>query len=86
MDKALSLLQKFAIDARSGKISKDRLRFGAPWKHPPPASNTELLSQWAKLQLLDFVQSLVSTEFGVTFLHDFNIINFSFFFFSPYKM
>lgn len=70
MDKALSLLQKFAIDARSGKISKDRLRFGAPWRHPPSASNSELLSQWAKLQLLDFVQSLVSTEFGINYLAD----------------
>ncbi|XP_074365551.1 uncharacterized protein LOC141706668 [Apium graveolens] len=70
MDKALSLLQKFAVDARSGKVSKDKLRFGAPWRHPPPASNTESLTQWAKLQLLDFVQSLVSTEFGINYLAD----------------
>lgn len=75
MDKALSLVEKFAVDARSGKIPNDRLRFGAPWRHPPPASSTELLSRWAKLQLLDFVQSLVSTEFGVIFLFDFNDIN-----------
>ncbi|KAL1818068.1 hypothetical protein ACET3Z_020642 [Daucus carota] len=70
MDKALSLVEKFAVDARSGKIPNDRLRFGAPWRHPPPASSTELLSRWAKLQLLDFVQSLVSTEFGINYLAD----------------
>lgn len=62
MDEALLLLQKFAIDARSGKISKDRLRFGAPWRHPPKSDNLHL---WAKVQLMDFVQSLVSAEFGV---------------------
>lgn len=68
MDRALEILQKFAIDVRSGKVSKDKLRFGAPWRHPPrtddPTSNVE----WAKLQLMDFVQSLVNTEFGVSLL------------------
>ncbi|CAA2938737.1 Hypothetical predicted protein [Olea europaea subsp. europaea] len=67
MDEALLLLQKFAIDARSGKISKDRLRFGAPWRHPPKSDNLHL---WAKVQLMDFVQSLVSAEFGVNYLAD----------------
>lgn len=71
MDKALSILQKFASDARSGKISKDRLRFGAPWKHPPLRDSSALDSQWAKLQLMDFIQSLVNAEFGVNFLLDF---------------
>ena len=68
MDRALDILQKFAVDVRAGKVSKDKLRFGAPWRHPPrtddPTSNVE----WAKLQLMDFVQSLVNTEFGVSFL------------------
>lgn len=68
MDKALSLLQKFANDARNGKIPKDRLRFGAPWRHPPRTDNPALRLEWAKLQLMDFVQSLVDTEFGVFFL------------------
>lgn len=77
MDKALSLLQKFAIDARSGRISQDRLRFGAPWRHPPPTNNPTLLLEWAKIQLLDFVQSLVSAEFGVPSLHNFFDLIFS---------
>ena len=67
MDKASSILQKFAIDAQSGRIPKDRLRFGAPWRHPPRTDNPKLRLQWAKLQLMDFIQSLVSTEFGVHF-------------------
>ncbi|KAK4279159.1 hypothetical protein QN277_016909 [Acacia crassicarpa] len=70
MDRALEILQKFAIDVRAGKVSKDKLRFGAPWRHPPrtddPTSNVE----WAKLQLMDFVQSLVNTEFGFNYLAD----------------
>ncbi|KAG5545638.1 hypothetical protein RHGRI_017950 [Rhododendron griersonianum] len=70
MDKALSLLQKFANDARNGKIPKDRLRFGAPWRHPPRTDNPALRLEWAKLQLMDFVQSLVNTEFGVNYLAD----------------
>ncbi|KAL6316009.1 hypothetical protein AAG906_015425 [Vitis piasezkii] len=35
MDKALKLLEKFAVDARIGRIPEDRLCFGAPWRHPP---------------------------------------------------
>ncbi|KAL0452050.1 UNVERIFIED_CONTAM: hypothetical protein Slati_1183100 [Sesamum latifolium] len=66
MDKALLLLEKFAIDAQSGKVSKDRLRFGAPWRHPPKTD----IQSWAKIQLIDFVQSLVSAEFGVNYLAD----------------
>ncbi|CAL5342363.1 unnamed protein product [Camellia sinensis] len=70
MDKALSLLQRFANDARNGKISKDRLRFGAPWRHPPRTDNPALCLEWAKLQLMDFIQSLVNAEFGVNYLAD----------------
>lgn len=70
IDKTLSLLQKFAVDAQSGKISKDRLRFGAPWRHPPRTDNPTLCLEWAKLQLIDFLQSLVNTEFGVNYLAD----------------
>ena len=39
MDKALSLLQKFANYTQNGKIPKDRLQFGAPWRHPPRTDN-----------------------------------------------
>lgn len=70
MDKALSILQKFAVDARCGRISKDKLRFGAPWRHPPRTDNLTACLDWAKLQLIDFVQSFVNTEFGVNYLAD----------------
>ena len=68
MNRALEILQKFANDARAGKISKDKLRFGAPWRHPPQTDDPTSNMEWAKLQLMDFVQSLVNTEFGVNFL------------------
>lgn len=70
MDKALEFLQKFAKDAKSGKIPKDRLRFGSPWKHPSKLDDPTQCQQWAKLQLVDFVQSLINTEFGVNYLGD----------------
>ncbi|KAK9285425.1 hypothetical protein L1049_024618 [Liquidambar formosana] len=70
MEKALTLLQKFAVDARSGRISEDKLRFGAPWRHPPRTDNPTLCLEWAKLQLIDFVQSLDNAEFGVNYLAD----------------
>ncbi|XP_031406498.1 uncharacterized protein LOC116215068 isoform X2 [Punica granatum] len=70
LDRALKIIQKFATDAQSGRISKDRLRFGAPWRHPPRAADLNQSLGWAKLQLLDFVQSLVNTEFGVNYLAD----------------
>lgn len=68
MDRALALLQKFAADARNGKISKDKLRFGAPWRHPPKTADPTMSIEWAKIQLMDFVQSLVNTDFGVSSL------------------
>ncbi|XP_039159969.1 uncharacterized protein LOC104424723 isoform X1 [Eucalyptus grandis] len=70
MDKALKILQKFAADVRCGQIPKDRLRFGAPWRHPPSDDNPTLSLEWAKLQLLDFVQSLDNAEFGVNYFAD----------------
>lgn len=68
LDRALEILQNFAIDVRNGKISEDKLRFGAPWRHPPNIDDPKLRTEWAKLQLIDFVQSLVNAEFGVNFL------------------
>ena len=67
MESALSMLQKFASDTHQGKIPKVRLFFGAPWRQPPHAENHQ--SSWAKIQLMDFVQSFANTEFGVIFLH-----------------
>ncbi|XP_061342512.1 uncharacterized protein LOC133288707 [Gastrolobium bilobum] len=72
MDRALEILQKFAIDVCNGKVSKDRLRFGAPWRHPPQTDDTKLRMEWAKLQLMDFLQSLVNTEFGVNYRTDYS--------------
>ncbi|XWS30997.1 hypothetical protein CRYUN_Cryun23aG0039700 [Craigia yunnanensis] len=62
MDKALMLLQKFAIDAQSEKILEDRLHFGAPWRHPPSSEDPTTCMEWAKIQVMDFVQSLVNAE------------------------
>ncbi|KAK9060150.1 hypothetical protein SSX86_020854 [Deinandra increscens subsp. villosa] len=70
MDRALSLLEKFALDAQKGKIPKDKLRFGAPWRHPPNKDDPCLRSEWAKLQLMDFIQCLVDAEFGVNYFAD----------------
>ncbi|CAL0308631.1 unnamed protein product [Lupinus luteus] len=72
MDGALEILQKFAADALKGKVSKDRLRFGAPWRHPPQIDDPKLCMEWAKLQLIDFVQALVNTEFGVNYRTDYS--------------
>ncbi|KAI3992590.1 hypothetical protein MKX01_020882 [Papaver californicum] len=70
MESVLSSLQKFAVDARNGRISKDRLRFGAPWRHPPRTDDRAICVEWAKLQVLDFLQSLVKSEFGYNYLAD----------------
>ncbi|ESW18100.1 hypothetical protein PHAVU_006G013000 [Phaseolus vulgaris] len=72
MDRALEFLQKFAIDVHNGKISEDRLRFGAAWRHPPQIDDPKLHKQWAKLQLMDFVQSLANTEFAVNYRSDYS--------------
>lgn len=65
MESALLIVQKFAFDAYNGKVSEDRLHFGAPWRHPPRTNDPVSSIMWAKIQLIDFVQSLVITEFGV---------------------
>ncbi|KAK3129191.1 hypothetical protein QOZ80_6BG0473350 [Eleusine coracana subsp. coracana] len=70
METALGMLQKFASDAREGKIPENRLSFGAPWRHPPQDENPASSYKWAKIQLMDFVQSFVNTEFGVNYLSD----------------
>ncbi|TKY49968.1 hypothetical protein E2542_SST27419 [Spatholobus suberectus] len=72
LDRALEILQKFAIDVYNGKVSEDKLRFGAPWRHPPQIDDPKLHMEWAKLQLMDFVQSLVNTEFGVNYRSDYS--------------
>ncbi|TVU11192.1 hypothetical protein EJB05_44761 [Eragrostis curvula] len=70
METALGMLQKFASDVRQGKVPENKLSFGAPWRHPPREENPDLSYKWAKIQLMDFVQSFVNTEFGVNYLSD----------------
>ncbi|XP_068657153.1 uncharacterized protein [Aristolochia californica] len=69
MEMALAIVQNFAFDAHSGKIPKDRLRFGSPWRHPPSDNSAEC-AKWAKLQLMDFIHSFINTEFGVNYFAD----------------
>ncbi|XP_021890157.1 LOW QUALITY PROTEIN: uncharacterized protein LOC110808852 [Carica papaya] len=61
MDRALLFLQKFALDAQSGRISKDKLRFGAPWRHPLLTKDPVINREWANILGRDFVQSLIIT-------------------------
>ncbi|KAJ4791924.1 ATP-dependent protease ATPase subunit HslU [Rhynchospora pubera] len=68
MESVLDILRKFASDAHQGKIPENRMFFGAPWRQPPLAENRR--SSWAKIQLMDFVQSYANTEFGVNYLAD----------------
>ncbi|XP_020590373.1 uncharacterized protein LOC110031493 [Phalaenopsis equestris] len=70
MESALAILQKFASDVRSGKIPKEQLHFGAPWRHPPSTDDPVASLKWAKIQLMDFVQSLINAEFGVCIFPD----------------
>lgn len=68
MESALVMLQKFVCDVHDGKIPENRLPFGSPWRHPPRSSDPAVCMEWAKLQLMDFVQSFVNAEFGVRVL------------------
>lgn len=65
MESVLVILQKFASDVRAGTVPIDRLHFGAPWRHPPHTDDPVASLKWAKIQLMDFVQSFVNVEFGV---------------------
>lgn len=65
MESALLIVQKFAFDVYNGKVSENQLHFGAPWRHPPCTDDPVSSIMWAKIQLIDFVQTFVNTEFGV---------------------
>ncbi|KAJ0988159.1 hypothetical protein J5N97_006515 [Dioscorea zingiberensis] len=73
MESALGILQKFAYDVHDGKVPENRLPFGSPWRHPPCSSDPASSLKWAKLQLMDFVQSFVNAEFGVNYLADYSL-------------
>ena len=67
MDSAMDILKKFVDDVRNEKVPESRLRFGTPWRHPPSSHDPSKSHLWAKINLMDFVQSLVNAEFGVIF-------------------
>lgn len=67
IDAALGLLEQFADKARKGAIDSNRLQHGAPWRDFPRNDNKERRQQWARIQLMDFVQAFTDTEFGVQY-------------------
>lgn len=78
MESALDILKKFVDDVRNGKVPDSRLHFGAPWRHPPRSNDPSKSLLWAKINLMDFVQSLVNAHFGVMLCYHFlvcHIIN-----------
>ncbi|CAA7407886.1 unnamed protein product [Spirodela intermedia] len=73
MESALDILKKFVDDVRNGKVPDRRLHFGAPWRHPPRSNDPSKSLLWAKINLMDFVQSLVNAQFGVNYLADYSL-------------
>jgi len=67
MDAALGLLEQFADKATKGDIDSNLLQYGAPWRDFPKNNNQERRQQWAKIQMMDFVQAFANTEFGVRY-------------------
>ncbi len=67
MDAAVALLETFADKAIRGNIDSQLLQHGAPWRHPPKVYNNsrEKQQHWAQLQLMDCIEALAYTEFGV---------------------
>ncbi|CAK9204371.1 unnamed protein product [Sphagnum jensenii] len=70
MDAAVALLENFADKAIRGNIDSQLLQHGAPWRHPPKVYNNsrEKQQHWAQLQLMDCIEALAYTEFGVNYL------------------
>ncbi|KAL3684319.1 hypothetical protein R1sor_002341 [Riccia sorocarpa] len=65
MEAAVKYLEMFAADAAAAKISRSRLKYGTPWRHPP--RNSEIQRRWARLQLVDYIQALADTDFAVNY-------------------
>ena len=65
MDTALGLLEQFADKAMKGDIDSNLLQHGAPWRDFPRNDDKERRQEWARIQLMDFVQAFTDTEFGV---------------------
>ena len=62
---ALGLLEQFADKAMKGDIDSNLLQHGAPWRDFPRNDDKERRQQWARIQMIDFVQAFTDTEFGV---------------------
>lgn len=73
MEAALELLKKFAVDICCQRVQESRLRHGVPWRYSPKSTDKDRCYQWAKIQLMDFVQALVNAEFGVNYLFDYSL-------------
>lgn len=65
---ALGLLEQFADKAMKGDIDSNLLQHGAPWRDFPRNDDKERRQQWARIQMIDFVQAFTDTEFGVNYL------------------
>lgn len=72
MESALESLKKFAQDVLFQRVQKSRLSHGVAWRHPPNATDNERCRQWAKIQLIDFIEALSNAEFGVSYLSDYS--------------
>lgn len=73
MEAALELLKKFAVDICCERVQESRLRHGVSWRYSPKSTDKDRCYQWAKIQLMDFVQALVNAEFGVNYLFDYSL-------------
>eukprot|EP00252_Welwitschia_mirabilis_P023354 TRINITY_DN6579_c0_g1_i1.p1 TRINITY_DN6579_c0_g1~~TRINITY_DN6579_c0_g1_i1.p1 ORF type:complete len:598 (+),score=91.15 TRINITY_DN6579_c0_g1_i1:143-1936(+) len=73
IEAAVKLLKRFAADVFHGKVQKDMLRHGSPWRHPPDPSDEYTCHQWAKLQLMDYIQALINCEYGVNYLYEYSL-------------
>ncbi|XP_057852949.2 uncharacterized protein LOC131063178 isoform X2 [Cryptomeria japonica] len=72
MESALEILKKFAEDVYFQRVQKSRLSHGVAWRHPPNLTDNERCCQWAKIQLIDFIEAFSNAEFGVNYLSDYS--------------
>lgn len=64
MEVAMKLLKNFVDKAIKGHVDGQLLQHGAPWRNFPKTGDANK-QQWARLQLMDFIEALGNAEFGV---------------------
>lgn len=64
MELAMKLLKNFADKAMKGHVDGQLFQHGAPWRNFPKTDDAKK-QQWARLQLMDFLEALGNAEFGV---------------------